>query len=232
MAVEIKNAAKIAKTAWRKFLASPAWLRLLLGLVLWFFYGDMRNGVKYPAALLIVLCVPTGFVQLLFKMEGRRWWEWFSLPWSSPLTWLVAFVLTSLSVKEFFPLSNYPMYRDPDPQAEYMYLVRVEPEGEIEPLPSYSTLGISTSKIGKIYRSVLKERGIRKQDATAEDERKVGIEALKRYQKVATDNKIVPKPGDTWALMRTEILPDPEVGISEETTEIARRPIPPAAAEQ
>lgn len=80
----------------------------------------------------------TGLVQFL-----RRWWN------HTPLTALLVFVLISLKLGENYPFSNFPMYGNPGPDRPYFNIA----DGQGNDLPIATLTGVTTSKIGKIYRS-------------------------------------------------------------------------------
>ncbi len=64
----------------------------------------------------------------------------------------------SLMAGEFYPLSNYPMYSDPDERENYLYLARLGPDETYVPLPVRELTGISAPKVKKMYKARLRSR--------------------------------------------------------------------------
>ncbi len=73
--------------------------------------------------------------------------------------WFVP-LLTAISLLagEFYPLSDYPMYSDPDERENYLYLARVVDDDAYEPLPVRTLTGVTAPKVKKMYRSRLRSR--------------------------------------------------------------------------
>ena len=67
---------------------------------------------------------------------------------TSPITTLVIYCILSVTIRENFPFSNFPMYSNPS--AERMYYTISEADGK--GLPVATLTGITSPKIGKIYR--------------------------------------------------------------------------------
>jgi hypothetical protein len=61
----------------------------------------------------------------------------------------------SLTVKENFPFSNYPMYGDPDPVSEYYHLA----DAEGKPIAVRTLTGVTCPQVGKILRKRGDDRG-------------------------------------------------------------------------
>ena len=62
-------------------------------------------------------------------------------------------VFLSLWVQDFFPLSHFPMYSDPDESEDYFYLATVDELGEITPLPVRGLANITAPKVKKMFKS-------------------------------------------------------------------------------
>ncbi len=67
--------------------------------------------------------------------------------------WLLVFFC--LSIKEFYPFSNFPMYSDPDETENYLVVGQVTPEEENgwKPLPVRELTGITAPKVKKMFKS-------------------------------------------------------------------------------
>lgn len=80
-----------------------------------------------------------------------------SLAWGTfhrPVLALPVLVTLSLAAGEFYPLSNYPMYSDPDGRENYLYLARVDEEDDgWVPLPMRETTGLSAPTLKKLYKA-------------------------------------------------------------------------------
>ena len=99
-----------------------------------------------------------------------RWWN------HTPLTALLVFVLLSVVLKENYPFSHFPMYASPSPERHYIRVT--DAKGDL--LPIATLTGITSPKIGKIYRKKTEDearrKGIRVFDLPLEDRQAVGLE--------------------------------------------------------
>ena len=83
------------------------------------------------------------------KPALNRW-----APWArSPIIVLAIYTALSLIIRENFPFSNFPMYSNPS--ADRMYYTISGPDGI--GLPVQTLTGITSPKIGKIYRKKTEE---------------------------------------------------------------------------
>jgi len=139
----------------------------------------------------------------------------------TPLTALVAFTVVSLELKEEYPFSNFPMYADPSPGQPYYSIT----DGEGNPIPVSPMTGISTSKIGKMYRQKLKEHA---KELNVDDKEIPQAEIQKlaeeifSYLREKNGNRPAQLP-DKLQLLRNNIQFDPHTGKISETHEVLAR---------
>eukprot|EP01103_Thecamoeba_quadrilineata_P000064 TRINITY_DN10047_c0_g1_i1.p1 TRINITY_DN10047_c0_g1~~TRINITY_DN10047_c0_g1_i1.p1 ORF type:complete len:511 (-),score=68.15 TRINITY_DN10047_c0_g1_i1:115-1647(-) len=81
---------------------------------------------------------------------GRIAYVWHRIPFKL----LIVLVIMSLFLKEFFPLSHWPMYANPQPYVSFLHL-RDKDNNPLMPAGEY--LRSSMSKIHKHYRAICKE---------------------------------------------------------------------------
>lgn len=97
----------------------------------------------------------------------------------TPLTTLALYCLISVYLGENFPFSNFPMYSNPS--AERMYHT-ISGEDGIG-LPVQALTGVTSPKIGKIYRTKAekygKKHGVKASKLTTEQVAAVGRELLR-----------------------------------------------------
>jgi hypothetical protein len=67
---------------------------------------------------------------------------------TSPITTLIIYCVLSVLIRENFPFSNFPMYSNPSPERFYFTISEADGKG----LPVGTLTGITSPKIGKIYR--------------------------------------------------------------------------------
>ncbi|MFK5922926.1 MAG: hypothetical protein QM496_12170 [Verrucomicrobiota bacterium] len=129
---------------------------------------------------------------------------WFRHPF--PL--LIAFVSFSLTIGEYYPFSNFPMYSDPDDRENYFVLSSIPGKDELaaltnppaegnspaetpyfklndvvcKPLPSYPYTGLTAPTLKKMFKSRMnayaKKHGTKRQKLNAEQKREIGVEFL------------------------------------------------------
>jgi hypothetical protein len=135
-------------------------------------------------------------------------------------------VFLSLWVQDFFPLSHFPMYSDPDESEDYFYLATVDEEGEITPLPVRSLANITAPKVKKMFKSWAEDdaRAIGKSRKELSDEQRAEVgERLLLFLKDQAEKR---GRGDDFpddaALVQTWIVYDNETGISETPAVVAR----------
>ncbi len=66
---------------------------------------------------------------------------------------VVFMVVTQVAWEGWYPLSSFPMYSNPQPWEDYLYLT----DAQDKPLPLQHHLGLSASKLNKMYRKYLKD---------------------------------------------------------------------------
>jgi len=140
---------------------------------------------------------------------------WFRHPF--PL--LIAFVAFSLSIGEYYPFSNFPMYSDPDDRENYFVLAAVpteEQRGELpdlllpgaspaetpyfifggvicKPLPSHPYTAITAPTMKKMFKSRMdayaKKHGTKRKHLTPEQREKIGQDFLKYLREQAANSE-------------------------------------------
>jgi hypothetical protein len=74
---------------------------------------------------------------------------WYRLFLHTPLTTLAIFVILSLIAKENYPFSNFPMYASSSAERAYFVIT----DGEGHPIPIGTLTGVTSSQVGKTYRT-------------------------------------------------------------------------------
>lgn len=126
-------------------------------------------------------------------------------------------VFLSLWVQDFFPLSHFPMYSDPDESEDYFYVATVDDEGEITPIPVRALTKITAPKVKKMYKSWADDDaqalGKSRNDLTVEQRAEIGERLLTFLQDQAG------KRGEDFpanaSLVQVWIVYDNQTGISE-----------------
>ena len=138
-----------------------------------------------------------------------------------PILTLPILVAVSLLVGEFYPLSNYPMYGNPGPTENYLYLATFGPDGELAPLPVRRSTGVSAPRVKKMYKSALRARTSRTPppDRKVPVDREAGLEVL-AHLRAQADVRGVGLP-DPIALVEVRIAPDLGRGYRERTRVVA-----------
>jgi len=80
---------------------------------------------------------------------------WYRLFLHTPLTTLAIFVTLSLIAKENYPFSNFPMYASPSAERAYFVIT----DGEGNPIPIGTLTGVTSSQVGKTYRTKSRKHG-------------------------------------------------------------------------
>jgi len=83
----------------------------------------------------------------LFLASSLAWWTF-----RRPILALPVLVTLSLAAGEFYPLSNYPMYSDPDGRENYFYLARIDDDDWVA-LPTRATTGLSAPTLKKLFKA-------------------------------------------------------------------------------
>ena len=112
--------------------------------------------------------------------QGKTIWSFFrerKCGWKhTSLTTLLAYVLLSVLLKENYPFSHFPMYASPSPERHYIRVT--DAKGGL--LPIATLTGITSPKVGKIYRKktedVARRKGIRAFDLPLADRQAIGLE--------------------------------------------------------
>ena len=151
-------------------------------------------------------------------------------------------VFLSLWVQDFFPLSHFPMYSDPDESENYLYLATLDDSGKTEALPVRKMTSITAPKVKKMFKSWTREyadeRDKSDNDLTREERAEVGRELL-TFLREQAEKRVAGKRGknaklpDNLALVEVWIVFDNKTGLSESTEVVAVLPpnasAPPAS---
>ena len=132
-------------------------------------------------------------------------------------------VCLSIWVQDFFPLSHFPMYSDPDESENYFYVATTNEEGEMEPVPVRKLTSITAPKVKKMYKSWSWKRADEMdksdRDLTTEERAEVGRELLTFLNDQAVDrNREMPEP---LHLVEVWIVYDNDTGFSETPETVA-----------
>lgn len=132
-------------------------------------------------------------------------------------------VCLSIWVQDFFPLSHFPMYSDPDESENYFYVAEVDDQGQLEALPVRHLTSITAPKVKKMYKSwsreLADELGKSDRKLTKEERAKVGRELLAFLSKQAEERRLA-MPGRI-ALVEVWIVYDNDEGFSETPETVA-----------
>ena len=132
-------------------------------------------------------------------------------------------VCLSIWVQDFFPLSHFPMYSDPDESENYFYVATTNETGEVEPIPVRKLTSITAPKVKKMYKSWSRQRADEMdksdRDLTQEERAEVGRELLTFLNGQAVDrNREMPEP---LHLVEVWIVYDNDTGFSETPETVA-----------
>lgn len=222
------------KNAWNKFFDFPGWAKLLIGATLWvlFLYDLIPNALRWPARFVIPVLIFMGLSQSLWKMRGQPLHAWLWRPFLNPIPIIVAFMWFSYQVKESFPISHYPMYSDPEPVREYMYVAGYYGD-ELKPLPITNLTKITVFKVRRMYRSrrdlFRKPKKLKLGDLTYEHKAIYGTEVLEYLQGEAARHGVVANDEvpQKWALIEVTVTYDFETQkFNEAEKVIATRDLP------
>lgn len=136
-------------------------------------------------------------------------------------------VFLSMWVQDFFPLSHFPMYSDPDESENFFYLASIEDDGSLSPAPVRQLTSITAPKVKKMFKSwadddakALGKRG--RKDLSAEERAETGERLLVFLKDQAEKRgKEFPQPA---ALVEVWIVHDNETGLSETPETVATLP--------
>ena len=107
----------------------------------------------------------------------------------SPITTLIIYCILSVVIRENFPFSNFPMYSNPSPERFYYTVSEADGKG----LPIATLTGITSPKIGKIYRKkadeLSKKIGVSPNKFTPEQIQGLGLEILTFLRHEAANKK-------------------------------------------
>ena len=141
-------------------------------------------------------------------------------------------VFLSLWVQDFFPLSHFPMYSDPDESENYFYLATIDESGQSRRRCRFARLtSITAPKVKKdvqILVARIRRRKLDKSDndLTREERAMVGEELL-GFLREQAEKRVARKRGkrnklpDNFALVEVWIVYDDETGLSETTEVVA-----------
>lgn len=132
-------------------------------------------------------------------------------------------VFLSIWVQDFFPLSHFPMYSDPDESENYFYVATLEENGETKALPIRALTSITAPKVKKMYKSWARayadELGKSDRKMTKEERAEVGRDLLTFLRKQA-DERGREMP-EVLALVEVWIVYDNDTGFSETPETVA-----------
>ncbi|MEM7011695.1 MAG: hypothetical protein AAF585_09445 [Verrucomicrobiota bacterium] len=210
----------------RRIHAIPAWAKILIAVVLYILLVReiVPMALRWPARILGVWSLGGwGFLQLLFEFKDQSGREILRRVIVHPCSYLVALVAVSIAVKEEYPFSHFPMYADPGPTGNYYFLGKADSEGETEPLPIRNFTRITSSKLGKIYRSkrsgYCREHNKRPDKLKPADKQEIGVEVLDYIAERAKSKGNEDVVQGVWRLVRVNIEVD-EDGVLNEIPEI------------
>ena len=139
--------------------------------------------------------------------------------------WCLPFVVSIAILAEdnFYPLSYFPMYSDPDESENYFYVATTNETGEMEPIPVRKLTSITAPKVKKMYKSWSRQRADEMdksdRDLTQEERAEVGRELLTFLNGQAVDrNREMPEP---LHLVEVWIVYDNDTGFSETPETVA-----------
>jgi len=126
-------------------------------------------------------------------------------------------VFLSLWVQDFFPLSHFPMYSDPDPSEDYFYLATVDERGGITPVPVRGLTRITAPKVKKMYKSraddEARKQGKSRKDLTTEERAQIGRHLL-MFLKDQAEKRGQNFPAEA-SLVQVWIVYDDDTGFKE-----------------
>lgn len=136
-------------------------------------------------------------------------------------------VFLSIWVEDFFPLSHFPMYSDPDESENYFYVASVSENGETQPIPIRVLTLVTAPKVKKMYKSWSREfagkLGKSDKELTSEERAEVGRNLLTFLEDQATDRgREMP---ENMALIEVWIVYDNDTGFSETPEVVATLPV-------
>ena len=94
--------------------------------------------------------------------------------------WEVGLMVLALwLIKEWYPFSHFPMYSDPDPEADYYFLA----DEHGDPIPMLTLFNTRTARAKKVYRSYLtnvaEAAGRKRYSATASDKEEAAVRTIR-----------------------------------------------------
>lgn len=135
-----------------------------------------------------------------------------------PLLYVFLFAVFSLTVRECYPFSNFPMYSKNSPRTWYLYLQ----DGEGNDIPVSKHFRITAPQIKKVYSAkrdqFLKENDLKNSELTSEHHRQLGEATLNYVYTLAID----PKSIDSIRLIYVELEIE-EGDFQKQTRQIAVR---------
>ncbi len=145
-------------------------------------------------------------------------------------------VFLSIWVEDFFPLSHFPMYSDPNESENYFYLATADGAGGLDPVPVRALTGVTAPKVKKMYKSWARDHaaslGKSDKELTAEERARVGRDLL-AFLRGQAEGKPGALPGHL-SLVEVWIVYDNDTGFSETPEVVATlepSPKPPSSAE-
>ncbi|MCB1064963.1 MAG: hypothetical protein KDN20_18850 [Verrucomicrobiae bacterium] len=140
-------------------------------------------------------------------------------------------VFLSIWVEDFFPLSHFPMYSDPNESENYFYVGTTDEKGETKPLPIRALSSITAPKVKKMYKSWARDYadslGKSDRELTKEERAKVGRDLLEFLRKQSADrSQDLP---ENLTLVEVWIVYDNDAGFSETPEVVATLKLPATA---
>lgn len=145
--------------------------------------------------------------------------------------WCLPFVvcLALLAEDDFYPLSYFPMYSDPDESENFLYVATFETDpAQHEPLPIHAFTGLSAPKVKKMedkYREdFAKKLKKREKELTPEEISEINSQLLDEFRTIAAGKKkTLP---DRLALVEVWIEADEDGGWTETPAILAAQTAP------
>lgn len=189
--------------------------------------GLIPMSVRWPVRIMILACGLWGFIQTFFVLKGRSSGEVARAVAAHPFSWMILIVGVSMTAKEFFPLSNYPMYSDPQPTKDFYYLGRADENGDTEALPVGTLTKLTPAKSGKVYKAYCRvySDGVGKKSSELDENEKksVAMQVLDFiYSEAARRRDPQELPGGAWRFVHVEIAAG-EDGLIETETVMAEK---------
>ncbi len=219
------------RRCWNQFRTLPGWVKLTIGVALFLILtlGWVPVPLRWPVRILIPLIATWGYFEVFADRSELRFRDRVFATLRHPFTFAVALTWLSLVIQEAFPFSHFPMYSNPSSEQDYYYLAEAENEAGSQPLPVSQLTGLTSAKVGKIYRAYrdtyLKTTGKKMERLTAKDQQAIGEQVLEYLYEQAIKRNGPDFTAGEWQLMLATLMArgGEQPGISEEVAILARR---------